>query len=89
LLRATRVHAARRDKRESQVVEEALRAHLGFDSGAELWQEPEQPAAAATSTDGAPQRSERVDERQVEPLPESEALALALAELHSLRNEER
>jgi hypothetical protein len=31
LLRAARVAAARRGKRTSQVVEEALRAYLGFD----------------------------------------------------------
>ena len=31
ILRAARVAAARRGKRDSQVVEEALRAYLGFD----------------------------------------------------------
>jgi len=31
LLRAARVTAARSGKRDSQVVEEALRAHLGFE----------------------------------------------------------
>jgi len=31
LLRAARVAAARSGKRDSQVVEEALRAHLGFE----------------------------------------------------------
>lgn len=48
LLRATRVHAARTDKRESQVVEEALRALLGY--GAQAFWEP----APARGGEGEP-----------------------------------
>ena len=35
--RATRVHAARMDRRDSEVVEEALRAYLGLGLLDELW----------------------------------------------------
>jgi hypothetical protein len=37
VLRATRVHAARSDRRDSDVVEEALRAFLGFDVVERVW----------------------------------------------------
>lgn len=37
VLRATRVSAARSDKRDSEVVEEALRKHLGFDVLDRVW----------------------------------------------------
>jgi hypothetical protein len=50
LLRATRVHAARTDKRESQVVEGALRAFLGYDAASDVWAHAlPSPAAASTS----------------------------------------
>jgi hypothetical protein len=37
VMRAARVRAARTDKRDSEVVEEALRAYLGFDVLASVW----------------------------------------------------
>jgi hypothetical protein len=37
VMRAARVRAARTDRRDSEVVEEALRAHLGFDVLASVW----------------------------------------------------
>lgn len=37
VLRAARVSAARSDKRDSEVVEEALRKHLGFDMVERVW----------------------------------------------------
>ena len=37
VMRAARVRAARTDKRDSEVVEEALRAYLGLDVVAGVW----------------------------------------------------
>ena len=37
VLRAARVQAARTDKRDSEVVEDALRAYLGFDVVERIW----------------------------------------------------
>ena len=37
VMRAARVRAARSDKRDSEVVEDALRAYLGFDVLADVW----------------------------------------------------
>jgi hypothetical protein len=37
VMRAARVRAARTDKRDSEVVEDALRAYLGFDVLAGVW----------------------------------------------------
>ncbi len=37
VLRAARVRAARSDRRDSEIVEEALRAHLGFDLVERVW----------------------------------------------------
>jgi hypothetical protein len=37
VLRAARVQAARSDRRDSEVVEAALRAHLGFDVVERVW----------------------------------------------------
>lgn len=37
VIRAARVRAARTDKRDSEVVEDALRAYLGFDVLATVW----------------------------------------------------
>jgi hypothetical protein len=37
VLRAARVRAARTDQRDSDVVEEALRAFLGFDAVEQVW----------------------------------------------------
>jgi hypothetical protein len=37
VLRAARVRAARSDRRDSEVVEEALRAYLGFDVAERVW----------------------------------------------------
>lgn len=36
-MRAARVRAARTDRRDSEVVEEALRAYLGFDAFRNVW----------------------------------------------------
>lgn len=37
VLRAARVRAARTDRRDSEIVEDALRAHLGFDVLERVW----------------------------------------------------
>ena len=37
VMRAARVRAARTDRRDSEVVEEALRAYLGFDVLSSVW----------------------------------------------------
>jgi hypothetical protein len=37
VMRAARVRAARTDRRDSEVVEDALRAYLGFDAVAAVW----------------------------------------------------
>jgi hypothetical protein len=37
VMRAARVRAARSDKRDSEVVEDALRAYLGFDVLTSVW----------------------------------------------------
>jgi hypothetical protein len=37
LLRAARVRAARADRRDSEIVEEALRTYLGFDVVERVW----------------------------------------------------
>jgi hypothetical protein len=37
VVRAARVHAARTDRRDSEVVEQALKAYLGLDLLQELW----------------------------------------------------
>jgi hypothetical protein len=91
LLRATRVHAARTDKRESQVVEDALRAHLGFDAGGDLWGE-RVPAPAPEQPERQPRPIEATPREQavaVEPVAAAEGLALATAELHAMRAEAR
>lgn len=123
LLRATRVHAARTDKRESQVVEEALRAHLGYGAAEEAWERalgrsPERDAAgariehtesdappasepqavapesdepASTEPDGGSADQQPPGEAPAEPLADlldpTEAVAVAVAELHALRAE--
>ena len=43
LLRAARVHAARTNKRDSEVVEEALRTYLGFDTVESVWARSDLP----------------------------------------------
>jgi hypothetical protein len=63
VLRAARVHAARGDRRDSEVVEDALRAYLGFDVVDRVWA-----------------RSH---------LGEDEAMNLAVAEQHAMRDEKR
>jgi hypothetical protein len=37
VLRAARVRAARSDRRDSEIVEDALRAYLGFDAVEQVW----------------------------------------------------
>ena len=37
VLRAARVRAARSDRRDSEIVEDALRAYLGFDAVERVW----------------------------------------------------
>jgi hypothetical protein len=90
LLRATRVHAARTDKRESQVVEDALRAHLGFGADGDLWG-GQRPAPAPEQPGRQPRPTEAPQEPAipVEPMAAAEGLALATAELHAMRAEAR
>jgi hypothetical protein len=62
VLRAARVQAARTDKRDSEVVEDALRAYLGFDVLERVWarsnlSEDEAMALAVAETHAA--RAER------------------------------
>lgn len=47
VLRATRVFAARRDKRDSEVVEEALRSYLGLDLLERVWERSDLTAEQA------------------------------------------
>ena len=63
VLRAARVRAARTDKRDSEVVEDALRSYLGFDVVERVWA-----------------RSD---------LGEEEAMRLAVAETHAVRQRRR
>lgn len=63
VLRAARVRAARTDRRDSEIVEDALRAHLGFDVVERVWA-----------------RSD---------LGEEEAMRLAVAETHAVRQQKR
>ncbi len=63
VLRAARVRAARDDRRDSEVVEAALRSYLGFDVVERVWA-----------------RSD---------LDEAEAMALAVSEIHAMRDEKR
>ena len=63
VLRAARGRAARTDKRDSEVVEDALRAYLGFDVVERVWA-----------------RSD---------LSEDEAMGLAVAETHAVRDQRR
>lgn len=97
LLRVARVHAARTDRRDSQVVEDALRAYLGYGTETSLWDdgptgEPEPSVADVELPVGAPEGDLRPPElpRPVEPptpLGPDEALALVLSELHALRDD--
>jgi Ribbon-helix-helix protein, copG family len=64
VFRAVKVKAARTGKRDSQVIEEALRRDLGLGALEDIW-------------------------ARVEPAPEAEALRLANAELHAMREEKR
>jgi hypothetical protein len=91
LLRATRVHAARTDKRESQVVEDALRAHLGFDAGGDLWGErvPEAPPERLEHQQRPVEAASPEPAVAIEPVAAAEGLALATAELHAMRAEAR
>ena len=66
VLRAARVRAARTDKRDSEVVEEALRAYLGFDVVERIWarsdlgeDEAMQLAVAETNAARAERRASR------------------------------
>ncbi len=66
VMRAARVRAARTDRRDSEVVEEALRAYLGFDVLASVWArsvltEDEAMALAVEATHEV--RAERRDAR--------------------------
>lgn len=101
LLRATRVFAARRDKRESQVVEEALRALLGYGEADERWSraltpEPADPggvALPAQREDASAGAGDLEPSAPAEPetleglLEPGEAVEVAVAELHALREE--
>lgn len=94
LLRVARVHAARTDRRDSQVVEEALRAYLGYGNEESPWTSDADPPARSADERPAhggaevevPVPSER--DEPPPPLDPDEALALAVAELHALRDED-
>lgn len=95
LLRIARVHAARTDRRDSQVVEDALRAYLGFGNDESPWES--EGAVPASSEEAAlagravepPAPSAPVPAAEpLPPLDPKEALSLATAELHALRAED-
>jgi len=104
LLRVARVHAARTDRRDSQVVEDALRTYLGYGNEESPWEsEVDPPAAgeAAAPESGAapvvaaapPEPAAAAPEpvaaaEPPPPLDPDEALSLAITELHALRVED-
>jgi Arc/MetJ family transcription regulator len=61
LLRATRVRAARTDRRDSDVVEEALRAYLGWDVVESVWARSELSGDEAMELAVAEVRAHRAD----------------------------
>jgi hypothetical protein len=64
--RAAKVRAARRDKRDSEVIEDALRSHLGmaaFDEAKRLSTVSEAEALALASTEVRAVRRERREQR--------------------------
>ena len=63
VLRAARVRAARSDRRDSEIVEDALRALLGFDVVERVWARGD--------------------------IGEDDAMSLAVAEQHAMRDEKR
>jgi hypothetical protein len=88
LLRVARVHAARTDRRDSQVVEEALRAYLGYGTDADPWVvEPAAPPEEPAPVVPEPPPENAAAEAPPPPLAPDDALALAIGELHALRDE--
>lgn len=95
LLRMARVHAARTDRRDSQVIEQALRAYLGYDADAGPWagvidqvadassppagEEPDREAAQPDEPEGASPISPPRAEPAVPPPPLDAESALGLA----------
>lgn len=77
LLRVARVHAARTDRRDSQVVEQALRAYLGYDADTGPWASPvDEVVGPATQAAAGEALSGREDEQpeeleQAAPIAES------------------
>lgn len=87
LLRVARVYAARTDRRDSQVVEDALRAYLGYGNEESVWEREVRPPVP--SDDAEPARVEPPPPPEPpQPLDPDEALSLAISELHALRVED-
>jgi hypothetical protein len=63
VLRAARVRAARTDKRDSEVVEDALRAYLGFDVVARAWARSDLSEDEALTLAGAEIHAVRAEKR--------------------------
>jgi hypothetical protein len=67
VLRAARVRAARSDRRDSEIVEEALRAYLGFDVVEGVWARSdlgeEEAMTLAVSEQHAMRREQRAARR--------------------------
>ena len=63
VLRAARVRAARTDKRDSEVVEAALRAYLGFEVVERVWARSDLDEAAAMRLAVAETRAVRAEKR--------------------------
>lgn len=63
LLRAMRVRAAREDKADYQVFEEAMRAYLGLDTLERIWSRADLPEAEATKLALEAQRAVRKRKR--------------------------
>ena len=95
LLRVARVHAARTDRRDSQVVEEALRAYLAYGNAESPWASEVDPPARGDDSPAGGAAASELPPAEPPPPPEppppldpDEALALAVAELHALRDED-
>lgn len=63
VLRATRVRAARQDQRDSEIVEEALRAYLGLDVLHSVWGRSELSADEAKELAVSEQHALRDEKR--------------------------
>jgi plasmid stability protein len=63
VLRAARVRAARHDRRDSEIVEEALRSYLGFDVLDRVWARSDLTDDAATELAVSEQHALRDEKR--------------------------